>query len=136
MAGGTRLDLPSGVEAWRLEATGTGTLEGLALVEAPEALRELAAGEVRIAVRAAGVNFRDVLFTLGLYPGTIVMGGEVAGVVAEVGPGVAHLAPGDRVMGICTGGFGPFAVTDARCVCPHAGRLDLGAGARPCRSPS
>ncbi|MCF2435697.1 hypothetical protein LV779_19005 [Streptomyces thinghirensis] len=44
-------------------------------------------------VRAAGVNFRDVMITPRLYPGEAVPGGEGAGVVVEVGPGVTGLAP-------------------------------------------
>ena len=43
-----------------------------------------------------------------------MLGGEVAGVVLETGPGVAGLAAGDRVLGLASGGFGPVAVTDAR----------------------
>ncbi|TAK32517.1 MAG: NADPH:quinone oxidoreductase family protein [Myxococcaceae bacterium] len=58
-------------------------------------------GEVLIDVRAAGVNFPDVLVTRGKYQfkgaPPFVPGGEVAGVVAAVGPGVTSLAPGDRV---------------------------------------
>ena len=42
------------------------------------------------------------------------MGGEVAGVVLEAGPGVSGLAAGDRVLGMASGCFGPVAVTDAR----------------------
>ncbi|WP_416906356.1 alcohol dehydrogenase catalytic domain-containing protein [Micromonospora echinospora] len=56
--------------------------------------------EVRIAVRAAGLNFRDVLITLDMYPGAATMGCEAAGVVVEVGAGVTDLAPGDRVTGL------------------------------------
>ena len=67
---------------------------------APEAAAPLAAGQVRVAVRAAGLNFRDVLIALGMYPGAAVLGGEGAGVVLEAGPGVAGLAAGDRVMGL------------------------------------
>ncbi|MEH1102966.1 zinc-binding dehydrogenase, partial [Micromonospora sp. CPCC 205561] len=71
----------------------------------------LDAGQVRIAVRAAGVNFRDVLIGLGMYPDpAAVMGSEGAGVVVEVGPGVTDLAPGDRVMGMFELAFGPLAV--------------------------
>lgn len=40
-----------------------------------------------MAVRAAGVNFRDVMITLGMYPGDAALGGEGAGVVVEAAPG-------------------------------------------------
>ncbi|WUO26436.1 SDR family NAD(P)-dependent oxidoreductase [Streptomyces sp. NBC_00287] len=103
---------------WRLDATGSGTPEGLDLVPAPEADAPLAPGEIRVAVRAAGVNFRDVLLTLGMYPGRPILGSEAAGVVVEVGEGVTRIAPGDRVTGLMTEGFGPRVVTDARLVVP------------------
>ncbi|MFF8543701.1 SDR family NAD(P)-dependent oxidoreductase [Streptomyces werraensis] len=109
---------PADSTAWRLATTGTGTLEGLRLTDAPDTLAALEPGQVRIAVRAAGVNFRDTLIALGMYPGDAVMGAEGAGIVTETGPGVTHLAPGDRVLGMWTGGFGPFAVADARMVAP------------------
>ena len=105
---------PDRGEPWRLDSTERGTLEGLALVGCPQAAAPLGAGQVRVAVRAAGLNFRDVLIALDMYPGGGVMGGEVAGVVTEVGPGVAGLAAGDRVLGLAGGGFGPVAVADAR----------------------
>ncbi|MEU7619288.1 SDR family NAD(P)-dependent oxidoreductase [Micromonospora rifamycinica] len=105
---------PAGA-AWRL-AAGQGTLEGLALVPAPDAEAPLAPGQVRVAVRAAGVNFRDALVALGMYPGTPELGAEGAGVITEVAPDVTGLAPGDRVLGMWTGGLGPVAVADARMV--------------------
>jgi polyketide synthase 12 len=75
------------------------------------------AGQVRVGLRAAGVNFRDVLNVLGMYPGDPgLLGLEGAGVVLEAGPGVTHLAAGDAVMGLFAGAFGPVAVTDARLV--------------------
>ncbi|MEV8480023.1 SDR family NAD(P)-dependent oxidoreductase [Streptomyces sp. NPDC051173] len=107
--------VPAGdTSAWRLEASEAGTLEGLALRPAPEATRELGEHEVRVAVRAAGLNFRDVLISLGMYPDQALMGGEGSGVVVATGPGVSSLAVGDRVMGIWSGGFGPLVVTDHR----------------------
>ncbi|MFE9683955.1 SDR family NAD(P)-dependent oxidoreductase [Streptomyces sp. NPDC006285] len=109
---------PGDSTAWRLATTGTGTLAGLRLTDAPDTLAALEPGQVRIAVRAAGINFRDTLIALGMYPGEAVMGAEGAGIVTETGPGVTHLAPGDRVLGMWTGGFGPFAVADARMVAP------------------
>jgi NADPH:quinone reductase-like Zn-dependent oxidoreductase/acyl carrier protein len=62
------------------------------------------------------LNFRDVLIALDMYPGESTVGGEGAGVVWELGPGVEGLAAGDRVMGLLAGGFGPVSVTDHRLI--------------------
>ncbi|MGE0799947.1 MAG: SRPBCC family protein [Lautropia sp.] len=62
------------------------------------------AGEVRIRHTAIGVNFIDVYVRRGLYPlitPPAVIGMEAAGVVVDVGPGVAHLLPGDRIAYAC-----------------------------------
>ncbi|MGW9434308.1 zinc-binding dehydrogenase, partial [Streptomyces decoyicus] len=104
-------------EGWCLQNADEGALESLRLVRRPEARDELEPGQVRIAVRAAGVNFRDVLNVLGTYPGDAgALGLEGAGVVTETGPGVVGLAPGDRVMGLFPYAFGPVAVADERMV--------------------
>ncbi|MDB1090459.1 zinc-binding dehydrogenase, partial [Streptomyces sp. ACA25] len=71
-------------------------------------------GEVRVSVRAAGLNFRDVLNVLGMYPGEVALGGEAAGVVVEVGPGVSRFVVGDRVLGLFGGAMGTVAVADER----------------------
>ncbi|MFE9181867.1 type I polyketide synthase [Micromonospora haikouensis] len=105
---GAELTPPADRE-WHVAATRPGTLDGVEIVAAAPAA--LAPGEVRIAVRAAGVNFRDVLIALGMYPDpSAVMGSEGAGVVLEVGPGVDDLSPGDRVFGLFEPGFGPQVV--------------------------
>ncbi|BBX96269.1 hypothetical protein MLAC_15630 [Mycobacterium lacus] len=93
---GAVLELPAG--GWRVSAGGGGTLEDLVVRSCPRV--ELGAGQVRVAVAAVGVNFRDVLVALGMYPGGGQIGVEGAGVVVEVGPGVAGLAVGDAVMGL------------------------------------
>ncbi|TDV56120.1 type I polyketide synthase [Actinophytocola oryzae] len=98
---------PAGAQAWRLESEGKGELEKLAIVACPDVLRPLADGEVRLRVGAAGLNFRDVLIALDMYPDVVKPGGEAAGVVTEVGPGVTGLAPGDRVFGFVHEPFGP-----------------------------
>ncbi|MFB7335731.1 SDR family NAD(P)-dependent oxidoreductase [Streptomyces adustus] len=116
------LTVPAGTDAWHLDVTTAGTLENLALLPSPEVGEPLAEGEVRIAVRAAGLNFRDVLIALGMYPGKAHFGGEGAGVVLEIGPGVTSLAPGDRVMGLLRDGFGPQALADHR----HLVRMPAG----------
>ncbi|MFD9702976.1 SDR family NAD(P)-dependent oxidoreductase [Lentzea sp. NPDC059081] len=98
---------------WRLVADGE-SVEGVDVVETEAA--ELGAGQVRVAVRAAGVNFRDALMCVGMYPGgDTVIGNEGAGVVVEAGSGV-DLAVGDRVMGLFRGSFGSEVVADHRVV--------------------
>ena len=109
--GNGRLMPPVGEPAWQLAVERPGTLDGLALVPGATASQPLTAGQVRIAVQAAGVNFRDVLLTLGAYPGELPLGGEGAGVVSEVAPDVTDLKVGDRVMGLLSSAFGPVAIT-------------------------
>ncbi|MGW4080266.1 type I polyketide synthase, partial [Streptomyces asiaticus] len=107
-----------GRPAWRLELTGAATVENVKPVPCPEVLEPLGPHQVRVAVHAAGINFRDALISLGMVPGQTGLGGEGAGVVADIGPEVAGLAVGDRVMGVFDRAFGPTAVTDARMVAP------------------
>ncbi|MFF3625591.1 SDR family NAD(P)-dependent oxidoreductase, partial [Streptomyces sp. NPDC002467] len=107
---------PAGGEPWHLDVTARGTLEALTLVPSAEAVAPLGPLEVRVAVRAAGLNFRDVLIALGVYPGDASMGTEGAGVVTEIGADVTGLAVGDRVTGMLPGSFGPVSVVDHRLV--------------------
>jgi NADPH:quinone reductase-like Zn-dependent oxidoreductase/NADP-dependent 3-hydroxy acid dehydrogenase YdfG len=100
---------------WRLTAGNGGSLDDLAAVARPG--DSLAAGQVRVAVRANGLNFRDAMLALGMYPGRADLGTEGAGVVLAVGDGVTRLGPGDRVMGLITG-IGPVAETDQRLLTP------------------
>ncbi|WP_414170862.1 type I polyketide synthase [Streptoverticillium reticulum] len=107
--------LPPADVPWRLDSSAKGSLDNLELAPCPEILEPLTPGQVRIQVEAAGVNFRDVLNALGMYPGEAgLLGAEAAGVVTGTGPGVSGLRPGDRVMGMVFGGYGPVAVTDQR----------------------
>ncbi|MEU3188557.1 SDR family NAD(P)-dependent oxidoreductase [Streptomyces sp. NPDC006923] len=116
-AAGGALVPPAGDAPWRLDIGERGTLENLVLAPAPDLVRPLEPGEVRVCVRAAGVNFRDVVDALGLVSGVArLLGGEGAGVVLETGPGVTGLSPGDRVLGVFLGGFGPMAIADERCL--------------------
>src|SRR6478752_694412 len=75
-------------------------------------------GEIRIRVRAAGVNFADVLARLGLYPDApkppIVVGYEVAGIVDAVGSEITHFHEGDRVLALTRfGGYADCVVVPA-----------------------
>nr|WP_244209026.1 type I polyketide synthase [Streptomyces pactum] len=109
---------PPGPVPWRLESTGRGTIENVALVPCPEVLDPLGPGQVRIAVHAVGLNFRDVIVALGMVEGQNGIGGDVAGTVLEVGSQVANVAAGDRVLGLCPDSFGPVAVCDSRFLTP------------------
>jgi NADPH2:quinone reductase len=83
----------------------------------------LGAGQVRIRVHAAGVNFPDLLIVQKKYqlqpPLPFVPGAEVAGEVLEVGAGLDSLAIGMPVAALCgTGGFAEQVVVDAERVLP------------------
>ncbi len=98
--------------AWRLAVESPGTLETLRETENPSAQAPLGAGQVRIAMRAAGLNFHDVVAALNLIPGDTEVGIEGAGVVSEVADDVCDLQVGDRVMGLIPRAFGPIAVAE------------------------
>ncbi|CAA9255356.1 MAG: Modular polyketide synthase, partial [uncultured Corynebacteriales bacterium] len=108
------LTLPVTGPTWRLDVEEPGTVDSVSVVDRPEVLAPLEPGQVRLAVHAAGLNFRDVLVALDMAPGQVGIGGEGAGVVTEVGAAVTGLAVGDRVTGVLGGSFGPVAVADAR----------------------
>jgi NADPH:quinone reductase-like Zn-dependent oxidoreductase len=80
--------------------TGTGGPEVLKVQERPDPA--VGPGEIRIAVRAAGINFADTMARVGLYPDApkppCVLGYEVAGEVESVGEGVSEHKVGDRVV--------------------------------------
>ncbi|WP_247667463.1 type I polyketide synthase [Micromonospora sp. C81] len=116
-ATGPALIPPAGVP-WRLDVPVKGTLDNLALVPCPEVDEPLGPGQVRIAVRATGLNFRDVLIALDMYPDVAQLGSEGAGVVTAIGPGVDGVRVGDAVMGMFYGAFGPVTVTDHRLITP------------------
>jgi NADPH2:quinone reductase len=84
---------------------------------------EPAAGEVRVAIKAASLNFPDLLIVQNKYqmkpPLPFVPGSEFAGLVDAVGPGVTHLKPGDPVAAFGgTGGFATHAIVRAALVLP------------------
>lgn len=91
----------------RLESRERGHLDTLAFK--PFVAPDCGPGQVLIEVKAAGLNFRDVLKALALYPNEApdarLFGDEVAGIVKAVGAGVDHVAPGDRVFGLSVFGL-------------------------------
>ena len=88
------------------------------------------AGEVRIRVEAAAVNFPDLLMTRGEYqhkpPLPFIPGLELSGEVEALGEGVTEWAVGDAVVGGARiGGVSQFAVTPAASLKPKPGRLSF-----------
>ncbi len=100
-----------------------GLIDGL-VVQAAERVPP-APGEVQVQVFASGLNFRDVLNVLGLYPGEIPLGNECTGVVSAVGAGVSHIQVGDCVIALGTGHFRSYINTPAELVFPKPHRLSF-----------
>ncbi len=111
---------------------GVGGPEVLEVQERPDP--PVGPGEVRISVRAAGINFADTMARVGLYPDApkppCVLGYEVAGEVESVGEGVTDLAPGQRVMaGTKFGGQAELVTVPADQALPLPDSLDFAQGA-------
>jgi NADPH:quinone reductase-like Zn-dependent oxidoreductase len=95
---------------------------------------QLSAGEIRIDVSAAGVNFADIMARIGLYPDSpktpCVVGYEVAGTVVQVGDGVDGFAAGQRVVASTKfGGYASEVVVPATDAFALPDRLSFDQGA-------
>jgi NADPH2:quinone reductase len=91
-------------------------------------LPEPGAGEVRVKIEAAGVNYIDVYFRTGLYSSQLpfIIGQEAAGTVEAVGPGVSDLKPGDRVAyATQVGAYAEAAVIPAGKLVPVPDGMDI-----------
>jgi acyl transferase domain-containing protein len=84
-----------------------------------EARRVPGPGEVEIEIRAAGINFRDVLNTLGMVPGASDrLGAECSGVVVATGDGVQEFQPGDEVVALAEDSLATHVTTPIGMVLP------------------
>ena len=115
-----------------LVQTGNGGYDVLQVQERPDP--PVGPGEVRIAVKAAGINFADTMARLGLYPDApkppCVMGYEIAGTIEALGEGVADRTVGDRVVaGTRFGGQAELVAVPASQVLPLPERLSFEQGA-------
>ena len=107
---------------------GSGSAGSLVLSERPDPVA--GPGQIRIRVRAAGVNRPDILQRMGLYPAPAgasdILGLEVAGEVDQLGDGVTRWQVGDRVCALLGGGgYAGLAVVDARHALPVPGDMDF-----------
>ncbi|NET69000.1 MAG: SDR family NAD(P)-dependent oxidoreductase, partial [Moorea sp. SIO1G6] len=120
------LKMPS--QPFRLTITEKGTLENFTLEPTPR--RSPAPGEVEIRVRATGLNFLDVIASLGLLPQQVdgmsqqhllssdSFGGECAGEIVAVGEGVENLKIGEPVIALAPGSFSQYVTVSATIVAP------------------
>ncbi|MGF1481922.1 MAG: aminotransferase class I/II-fold pyridoxal phosphate-dependent enzyme [Cyanophyceae cyanobacterium] len=123
----------------QLQLSAYGVLDNLTLV--PTERRSPQPGEVEIQVRAAGVNFRDVMNALGMLQdylaemgiteaAAVPFGGECAGTVVAVGAGVTGLEVGDEVMAAqAIGSLSSFVTVKAEFVVPKPQSLSFAAAA-------
>jgi phthiocerol/phenolphthiocerol synthesis type-I polyketide synthase C len=113
-----------GSKRFRLDFRVPGQLRNLCWLEA--AARDLAPDEIEIRPVATGLNFRDVMYVMGLLPDEAVeqgfagasLGLEFSGVVTRVGSRVDEYVPGDPVMGFGSACFASHVVTRANAVTP------------------
>ncbi len=101
-----RLPLPEQT-GWTIRPDEGGALEQLRIEPLPQ--QPLAPREVRVAIEAVGLNFRDMFIALGAFEDEL--GGELCGRVIEVGDEVSTVAVGDRVAGFGLATFRSEAVT-------------------------
>ena len=112
------------------QVTAFGGVEVMKWVELPDPAP--GPGQLRVAVRASGINFAETRMRAGTYSGQalpFVMGMESAGVVEAVGPGVTGFRPGDRVFGRARGSHATQVLFDAEHTLPLPESLDFVQGA-------
>jgi len=95
-------------------------------------------GQLRIRVRAAGLNYADIMQREGLYPNgpkaPYGAGFEVSGEIDQLGEGVANWAVGDAVMAFCQNGYSEYVIAQAVQVMPKPAELNFHqAAAIPCQ---
>ncbi len=105
---------PVSIEPVKLSISERGVLENLVYQVAQR--RSPSPDEVEIQVIATGIGFRDVLNTLGMYPGGGELGSECAGLVTAVGSDVKNVQVGDSVIAVAIGSFASYVLTPARYV--------------------
>lgn len=96
------------------------------LIWLPDAKRQLRDDEVEVCTRATGLNFRAVMYLMGLLPDEAVENGfagaslglEFSGIISRVGARVKGLLPGDAVMGFGSSCFASHVITRADAVAP------------------
>ena len=125
-----RVDTTREVAPFHLVSSSSGVLDDLAIE--PCERRAPGPGQVGIRVRACGLNFRDVLNALAMRDDGEPLGGECAGLVTALGPGVTEFAVGDAVVATAVGAMASHVIVDRRWVASRpAGLTEAQAAALP-----
>ncbi len=113
------------MKAIRIHETGGPEVMHLEEIDAPTPK----AGEILIKVAAAGINYADLAQRAGTYltrtRTPMTLGIEVAGTVADLGPGVNSPPQGTRVVAFCGGGYAEYAIAQANMVIPIPPDIDF-----------
>lgn len=117
--------------AFRLDFTAQGSLDNLYLRAVPRPVA--GPGQVVIKVKAAGLNFRDVMWAMGILPEDALengfagptLGMECSGEVIEAGPGVEDFKPGDAVVTFAPACFSSHVVADQACLARKPAQLSF-----------
>jgi myxalamid-type polyketide synthase MxaB len=114
----------NGCQPMQLNIPVSHTLDDLEIQ--PATRHEPKPGEVEIQVQATGLNFRDVLRVLGMYPDEATsLGNECVGTIVRLGDGVKEFTIGDQVLAIASGSFSTFVTTPTDLVIRKPEHLSL-----------
>ncbi len=113
-SGGERLEFPEDMD-WMLAPDPGGAFDRPCVQ--PFTPSPLEPREVRVAVEASGLNFRDVLYSLGFVEGG-TLGRGICGYILETGADVSTVSAGDQIVGVGPGAIGPQMVTHEELVMP------------------
>ncbi|GAC1343814.1 MAG: type I polyketide synthase [Ktedonobacteraceae bacterium] len=120
---GSRLKIPA-TQSFELDISKPGQLDTLSL--RPAMRHEPGPGQVEIQVHAVGLNYRDVLKAMGVYPGEPVpFGAECSGKIVRLGKDVEDFQVGDEVIAIAPSSFSRFTTTYAALVVPKPNHLSF-----------
>ncbi len=103
---------------WSFSLQQAGSIEGLQIIDSSQNQVPLGEQEVRIKVKALGINFLDIVRTLGMVSiKDRPLLAEASGIIVEVGALVKDFAVGDRVMGLLSSNSGSIATANSKFIC-------------------
>ena len=118
-------------EQWHVEMSATGSFDNISLRRAPRL--DPGPHEVEVAIRAAGLNFRDVVVAMGAVAnleteqsfGSRQLGLDLAGTVTRCGVAVHNFHPGDEVLGVAKGTLSAYGLAHASLLVPRPPRINV-----------